>query len=267
MLVGLGMMGLKIVFIGCVVVDLLGLFYVEQIEVMGMVFVNLLVVGDVLLILCLIIFVMLDGEWLMNIYLGVFGDFGLDDVNLVMFSGVDWLFLEGYLFDKDVGKVVFLKVVEVCYKVGGQVGIVLLDLFCVDCYCDGFCCFVVGLMDYVIGNFYEWILLYQVEDLEEVLCLVVVDCCMVICICLGEDVILICEGEWVSVFVYCVVLVDVIGVGDQFVVGLIYGLVWDLLLVVVGCMGCIVVVEVIGYVGLCLESDLLVVFCVEGLIC
>lgn len=53
----------------------------------------------------------------------------------------------------------FECVVELCKVGGGKVGIFLLDFFCVDCYCDDFCCFVKEL-DYVIGNDYEWKLFY-----------------------------------------------------------------------------------------------------------
>ena len=265
-LAGLGMMGLKTAFIGRVAADPLGLSYAEQTEAMGTVFVNPPVAGDVLPTSRSIIFVTPDGERSMNTYLGVSGDLGPDDVNPATFSGADWLFLEGYLFDKDVGKAAFLKAAEACHKAGGQAGIALSDPFCVDRHRDGFRRLVAGPMDYVIGNSHEWTSLYQVEDLEEALRLAAADCRTVICTRSGEDAILIREGERISAPVHRVVPVDATGAGDQFAAGLIYGLARDLPLAVAGRMGCIAAAEVIGHVGPRPESDLLAAFRAEGLI-
>lgn len=60
--------------------------------------------------------------------------------------------------------------------------------------------------------------------------------------------------------------VDVIGVGDGFVVGFFYGLVMGVDMEICGKMGCIVVGEVICYVGLCIDCNLIVLFCDKGLI-
>lgn len=46
---------------------------------------------------------------------------------------------------------------------------------------------------------------------------------MIVCMCFGEDVIMVEGGEIVIVFVCLIVFVDVIGVGDLFVVGFFYG--------------------------------------------
>ncbi|WP_323010359.1 adenosine kinase [Paracoccus sp. (in: a-proteobacteria)] len=264
-LAGLGMLGLRTAFIGRVAGDPLGLSYAEQTEQQGTVFVNPPVVGEVLPTSRSIIFVTPDGERSMNTYLGISAELDAEDVNPAVFSGAEWLFLEGYLFDKDAGKAAFLKAAEACHKAGGQAGIALSDPFCVDRHRADFRRLVAGPMDYVIGNIHEWQSLYQVEELEEALRLASADCGTVICTCSGEDAILIRGGERVTAPVHRVVPVDATGAGDQFAAGLIYGLAIGADLAVAGRMGCIAAAEVIGHVGARPESDLRAAFRAEGL--
>ncbi len=265
-LAGLGMMGLRTAFIGKVAGDPLGLSYAEQTEAAGTVFVNPPVAGEVAPTSRSIIFVTPDGERSMNTYLGISGEIGPEDVNPATFGGCDWLFLEGYLFDKPEGKAAFLKATDACHAAGGQAGIALSDPFCVDRHRADFRKLVSGPMDYVIGNVHEWQSLYQVEDLEQALALARADCGTVICTRSGEDAILIHGDERVTAPVHRVVPVDATGAGDQFAAGLIHGLARGVPLAVAGRMGCIAAAEVISHVGARPESDLVAAFRAEGLI-
>ena len=265
-LAGIGALGLRTAFIGRVAGDPLGLSYAEQTETQGTVFVNPPVAGEVAPTSRSIIFVTPDGERSMNTYLGISAELNGDDVNPAVFSGAGWLFLEGYLFDKDAGKAAFLKAADACHAAGGQAGIALSDPFCVDRHRADFRRLVAGPMDYVIGNVHEWKSLYQVEDLEEALRLARADCDTVICTCSGEDAILIRGDERVSAPVHRVVPVDATGAGDQFAAGLIYGLAIGAPLATAGRMGCIAAAEVIGHVGARPEGDVRALFRVAGLI-
>ena len=265
-LAGIGALGLSTAFIGRVAGDPLGLSYAEQTEAQGTVFVNPPVAGEVLPTSRSIIFVTPDGERSMNTYLGISAQLDAGDVNPVTFSGADWLFLEGYLFDKDAGKAAFLGAADACHKAGGQAGIALSDPFCVDRHRADFRRLVAGPMDYVIGNVHEWKSLYQVEDLEEALRLASADCNTVICTCSGDDAILIRGDERVSAPVHRVVPIDATGAGDQFAAGLIYGLAIRAPLAAAGRMGCIAAAEVIGHVGARPERDVRALFRAEGLI-
>ncbi|MTH33886.1 adenosine kinase [Paracoccus limosus] len=265
-LAGLGMLGLRTAFVGKVAADPLGISYAEQTEAQGTVFVNPPVAGDVQPTSRSIIFVTPDGERSMNTYLGISAELGTEDVNPATFSGCDWLFLEGYLFDKPEGKAAFLKAADACHAAGGQAGIALSDPFCVDRHRADFRKLVAGPMDYVIGNVHEWQSLYQVEDLEQALALACADCSTVICTRSGDDAILIRNGERVTAPVRRVVPVDATGAGDQFAAGLIYGLAIGADLAAAGRMGCIAAAEVISHVGARPESDLRVAFRREGLI-
>ncbi|MDS9465997.1 adenosine kinase [Paracoccus sp. MBLB3053] len=265
-LAGLGMMGLRTAFIGRVAGDALGLSYAEQTEAAGTVFVNPPIAGKVLPTSRSIIFVTPDGERSMNTYLGISAELGTEDVNPATFSGAEWLFLEGYLFDKDAGKAAFLKAADACHKAGGQAGIALSDPFCVDRHRADFRRLVAGPMDYVIGNVHEWTSLYQVTDLEEALRLAAADCGTVICTRSGEDAILIRGNERVTAPVHRIVPVDATGAGDQFAAGLIYGLATRAPLAVAGRMGCIAAAEVISHIGARPEADLRAAFRAEGLV-
>lgn len=264
-LAGLGMMGLRTAFIGKVAGDPLGLSYAEQTEAAGTVFVNPPVAGNVAPTSRSIIFVTPDGERSMNTYLGISGEIGPEDVNPATFSGCDWLFLEGYLFDKPEGKAAFLKAADACHAAGGQAGIALSDPFCVERHRADFRRLIAGPLDYVIGNTHEWQSLYQVEDLEQALAQARADCGTVICTRSGEDAILIRGEERVTAPVHRVVPIDATGAGDQFAAGLIHGLARGLPLAVAGRMGCIAAAEVILHVGARPEADLVAAFRAEGL--
>ncbi|MBM3605810.1 MAG: adenosine kinase [Alphaproteobacteria bacterium] len=265
-LAGIGGLGLRTAFIGCVADDEIGRLYARQTEGAGTRFVNSPVAGGDLPSSRTIIFVTPDGERSMNTYLGISAELGPDEVDPAVFEGAGWLFLEGYLFDKPKGKEAFLKAAAQIHRVDGQAGIALSDPFCVDRHRDDFRQLVAGQMDYVIGNVHEWQSLYQVEDLEEALRLAVADCGTVICTRSGEDAILIRGTERVTAPVQRIVPVDATGAGDQFAAGLIYGLAQGLPLQVAGRMGCIAAAEVIAHVGARPQQDILARFRAEGLV-
>ncbi len=264
-LAGIGALGLRTAFIGRVANDGLGLSYAEQTEAAGTVFVNPPVADDDLPTSRSVILVTPDGERSMNTYLGISAELGPEDVNPAVFKGADWLFLEGYLFDKPKGKEAFLKAARSCREAGGQSGIALSDPFCVDRHREDFRRLVAGPMDFVIGNIHEWQSLYQVEDLDQALALATADCGTVICTRSGEDAILIRGQERVVAPVNKVVPVDATGAGDQFAAGLIYGLAIGASLEAAGRMGCLAAAEVIGHVGPRPQRDLRVEFRAQGL--
>lgn len=265
-LAGIGMLGLKTAFIGRVAADALGSSYAEQTEAAGTAFVNAPVAGEVDPTSRSIIFVTPDGERSMNTYLGISADLDEGDVDPGVFAGASWLFLEGYLFDKDKGKAAFLKATKACHEAGGLAGIALSDPFCVNRHRPDFRKLVAGPMDYVIGNSHEWLALYETDDLELALKQARADCDLVICTRSGEDAILIRGDERITAPVNRIVPVDATGAGDQFAAGLIYGLATGASLAAAGRMACLAAAEVIGHVGPRPERDLAADFRAEGLI-
>jgi sugar/nucleoside kinase (ribokinase family) len=262
---GLGNLGLTAAFIGRVRDDALGRFYARSLTAEGTDFPNPPVPGGDLPTSRSMIFVSPDGERSMNTYLGISADLGPEDVADAVAGQADYLFLEGYLFDKDKGKQAFLKAAQACHKGGGKAGIALSDPFCVDRHRADFRRLVREQMDYVIGNVHEWESLYQ-TDLEAALRQAREDCGVVVCTRSGEDVILIRGEERVEVPVHRVTPVDATGAGDQFAAGFLYGLATGQSLKVAGRMGCVAAAEVIGHFGARPEVDVKALFRAEGLI-
>lgn len=262
---GLGRLGNDAAFVGRVADDDLGRAYAQECAADGVRFVNDPLAAAELPTSRCIIFVTPDGERSMNTYLGISAELGEADLDPAQFARGDWLFLEGYLFDKPQGKAAFLKAAAACHAAGGQAGLTLSDPFCVDRHREDFRRLIAGPMDYVIGNAHEWSALYQTDDLGSALTQAVAECGTVVCTRSGQDPILWRGAERATAPVRTVTPVDATGAGDQFAAGLIHGLMAGRPLDVAGRMGCIAAAEVIGHVGARPEGDVAALFRAEGL--
>lgn len=262
---GVGAMGLRTAFIGRVRDDALGRFFARSLTAEGTDFPNPPVPDAELPTSRSMIFVSPDGERSMNTYLGISSELGPDDVSPEVAGRTDWLFLEGYLFDKDQGKQAFLKAARECHKGGGRAGIALSDPFCVNRHRDDFRRLVRDEMDFVIGNIHEWEALYQC-GIDEALAQARADCGTVVCTRSGDTVLLFRGDEQAEAAVRRVVPVDATGAGDQFAAGFLYGMATGKPLSVAGRMGCIAAAEVIGHFGARPEVDVKALFRAEGLI-
>jgi sugar/nucleoside kinase (ribokinase family) len=258
-------MGLRTAFIGRVRDDALGRFYARSLTAEGTDFPNPPVAGADLPTSRSMIFVSPDGERSMNTYLGISSELGPDDVSPQVAGRADWLFLEGYLFDKDQGKAAFLKAARECHGGGGRAGIALSDPFCVNRHRDDFRRLVKDEMDFVIGNIHEWEALYQC-GIDDALAQARAECGTVVCTRSGDPVLLFRGDERAEAAVRRVVPVDATGAGDQFAAGFLYGMATGKPLSVAGRMGCIAATEVIGHFGARPEADVKALFRAEGLI-
>ena len=263
-LAGLGSLGLTTGFIGRVHDDALGRFYAQAMRDDGTDFVNAPVAGGDLPTSRSMIFVAPDGERSMNTYLGISSELGPDDVADSVAGNCDYLFLEGYLYDKPKGKAAFERAAKLCRAGGGQAGIALSDPFCVDRHRADFRTLVREL-DYVIGNEHEWASLYEC-DLEAALKQAATDAGMVVCTRSGDGVIVLRGDEKVHVPVNRVVPVDATGAGDQFAAGFLYGMAMGAGLATSGRMGCVAAAEVISHFGARPEADLRALFAAQNLI-
>ncbi|WP_028029244.1 adenosine kinase [Gemmobacter nectariphilus] len=263
-LAGCGNLGLKTAFIGRVRDDALGRFYARALQAEGTDFPNPPVAGAELPSSRSMIFVTPDGERSMNTYLGISADLGPQDVAEDVTGDTEFLFLEGYLFDKAPGKEAFLKAARTCRAAGGKAGIALSDPFCVDRHRSDFRRLVTEL-DYVIGNEHEWASLYE-TDLEAALDMAAADCPLVVCTRSGSDVVIRARDQVISVPVHRVVPVDATGAGDQFAAGFLYGLATGQDLLTAGKMGCVAAAEVISHFGARPEKDVKALFRAQGLV-
>ena len=262
---GLGNLGLSTCFIGRVHDDALGRFYASEMERIGCAFVNPPVEGGELPTSRSMIFVSPDGERSMNTYLGISAELGPDDVPDEVAGACEFLYLEGYLYDKPKGKEAFQRASKLCREAGGQAGIALSDPFCATRHRADFQRLVREL-DFVIGNQHEWCALYDTDDLGAALERAAEECKIVVCTRSGSDVVLVEGDEEAIVPVHKVAPVDATGAGDQFAAGFLYGLVTGRDLETSGRMGCVAAAEVISHMGPRPIVPLLDLFEKEGLV-
>lgn len=265
-LAGIGTLGLSTAFVGRVKNDPLGQFYAERMIDEGTEFPNPPTGDDPLPTSRSMIFVSPDGERSMNTYLGAGAEFSSDDVDPDVMESTRYLFLEGYLFDKDKGKSAFRAAAAACRHAGGQAGLTLSDPFCVDRHRDSFRQLIEDEMDFVIGNEEEWLSMYQTKDLATALQEAAMVCPIVVCTRSGHPVVIRADDQEVHVPVTEVTPVDATGAGDQFAAGFIYGLATGQDLKTCGQMGVAAAAEVIGHIGPRPKRPLKVVFAEQGLI-
>lgn len=264
---GVGSLGLKTAFLCKVKDDALGLFYQKGMTADGIDFPNPPVSGEEIAPTTRsMIFVSPDGERSMNTYLGAGADFDEGDVDASVAGDTRFLFLEGYLYDKDEGKRAFTAAAQACRAGGGKSGITLSDPFCVDRHRDDFRRLIAEEMDFTLGNEEEWLSLYQTEDLDAALAQASAVCDLVVCTRSGDPVVLIRGAERVEVPVTRVTPVDATGAGDQFAAGFIYGLATGQSLEISGKMGVAAAAEVIAHIGPRPKRSLRTVFADHGLI-
>ncbi|QFU07825.1 5-dehydro-2-deoxygluconokinase [Rhodobacteraceae bacterium THAF1] len=262
---GLGKLGLEAAFIGKVKADALGRGYAEGMQADGIAFPNPPVEGADAPTSRSMIFVSPDGERSMNTYLGAGADLGAGDVAEAAFSDGGFVFLEGYLFDKDEGKTAFRRAAQLMHDAGGQAGITLSDPFCTDRHRADFQQLIAGEMDVTIGNEAEWTTLYE-TDLDTALDKAASACRTVVCTRSGDAVLVIQDGKRVEIPVETVVPVDATGAGDQFAAGFLYGYTTGRDMETSGRMGVAAAAEVIGHVGPRPETDMGVRFKELGLL-
>ncbi|SFG44560.1 Sugar or nucleoside kinase, ribokinase family [Palleronia marisminoris] len=262
---GLGKLGLQSSFIGKVKGDSLGRSYAEGMEADGIAFPNAPVADAPLPTSRSMIFVSPDGERSMNTYLGAGADLGADDVPEAPFAKGGFVFLEGYLFDKDEGKTAFRRAAELMHRAGGEAGITLSDPFCTERHREDFKALIAGEMDVVIGNEKEWTTLYE-TDLDSALGLAAEACRTVVCTRSGEAVVILKDGARVEVPVTRIVPVDATGAGDQFAAGFLYGYVGGRDSETCGRMGVAAASEVISHIGPRPEADMMTRFRELGLV-
>ena len=264
---GLGMLGLKTAFVGQVADDVLGRTYARAMAEQGTDFPNPPVQNAKLSTSRSMIFVSPDGERSMNTYLGISSEVGPEHIPQSVVEDTQYLFFEGYLFDKAPGKAAFHQAAAMTKNAGGKPGISLSDPFCVDRHRGDFRVLVQEQLDYVIGNEAELLSLYQVSDLDTALSQASEACDLVVCTRSSQGVSIQRGDERVDVPVpFDVTPVDVTGAGDQFAAGLLYGLVNKRSMEVCGQLGCLAASEVIGHIGPRPEADLRPMFARAGLL-
>ncbi len=207
-----------------------------------------------------------DGERSMNTYLGVSASLAVGDIDPAMMHETEWLYMEGYLYDKPASQHAFDKAAQLVKAAGGKTSITLSDPFCVERHREAFLSLIRNHIDLVFANEDELKAMYQTDDLSEALTIASGDAEMVACTVGARGAYIVQNGEEFHAPATDAHVEDLTGAGDLFAAGVLYGLANDRDLLTCGRMGCVAAGEVISHVGARPDSDLLALFRAEGLV-
>jgi sugar/nucleoside kinase (ribokinase family) len=163
---GLRSLGGRGAFMGKVADDRIGEAYVADMRKIGVDFFGSPLKGGMTTARSMIA-VTPDGERSMNTFLGASTEFAASDVAAQAVSSAEWLYLEGYLFDKPAAKTAFVHASEVAKSANRKVAITMSDVFCVERHRDSFVHLVRTHCDLVFANEEELLALYQTRDFDE----------------------------------------------------------------------------------------------------
>ena len=152
-------------FMGKVADDPVGAAYIKDMEAIGAVFSGKPLLNGPSTARSMIA-VTPDGERSMNTFLGASTEFDADDVDESVISNANWVYLEGYLFDKPAAKTAFVKASELAAKAGRKVAVTLSDVFCIDRHRAAFRHLVRTHCDLVFANEAEVKALYETDDFD-----------------------------------------------------------------------------------------------------
>lgn len=248
-LVGIAMMGVASGYIGKVADDAVGTRFVSGMQDVGVDFKTPPLKDGEATARCLIA-VTPDGERSMSTFLGASVYFSKSDVARDMIESAKILYLEGYLFDRDEAKAAFVAAAEIAKAAGRDVALTLSDSFCVDRHRESFKRLVDNHVDIVFANEAELLSLYQVNDFEEALSLLVKQA-KVACVTRSEKGSVIIENGMVHNIDAEPVdnIVDTTGAGDQYAAGVLAGRAMGLSWPDAGVLGSRCAAEVISHYG------------------
>jgi len=197
-----------------------------------------------------IIFVTPDGKRSMNTFLGASVEFSPSDVDRTTVEAGGILYLEGYLFDKEVAKAAFVHAAEIAHAAGRKVSLTLSDSFCVDRHRDSFRQLIRTQVDILFANEEELLSLYETRDFDEAIKLLQAET-GVAAVTRGEKgSVVIGDGDPIVVPAEPVSeVVDTTGAGDQYAAGFLFGVARGLPLATCAHLGHIAAAEVISHYG------------------
>ncbi len=264
---GLAMLGADTAYVGKVKDDQLGEIFAHDIRALGATFETPLAPKDHEDATARsMILISPDGERSMNTYLGVSASLDVNDIDPEMMANTDWLYMEGYLYDKPASQAAFNRAAELVHAAGGKTSITLSDPFCVERHREAFLDLIRNHIDLVFGNEDELKSLYQTDNLSEALNAAGGDVEMIACTVGAKGAYLLHNGKEVHAPASKANVKDLTGAGDIFAAGVLYGLATDRDLLTCGRMGCLAAGAVISHVGARPDADLRALFANEGLI-
>lgn len=191
-----------------------------------------------------------DGERSMNTFLGASTEFSPTDVNASAIAAGEWLYLEGYLFDKPAAQRAFVHACEAAQVANRKIAITLSDGFCVDRHRASFRQLIRTHVDLVFANEGELLSLYETEDFDEALVKIRNDSQMAAVTRSEKGSVIIAGSDtWRLNALPVERVVDATGAGDQYAAGVLYGLTNGLTPAEAGALGHMCAMEVITHLG------------------
>ena len=245
---GLMSFGGKAAFLGKVADDKLGEAYIADMNRIGARFYGTPLKGGPTTARSMIA-VTPDGERSMNTYLGASTEFAAADVNPIAVASGEWLYMEGYLFDKPAAKTAFVHASEVAKSAGRKVAVTMSDVFCIDRHRPSFLHLVRTHCDLVFANEAELLALYETSDFDAAVSQMRNDSQIAAITRSGKGSLIVSGSDsWVAPVTKAPV-VDATGAGDQYAAGVLYGITHGLSLVESARLGNLAAGEVISHIG------------------
>lgn len=246
---GVASFGGRAAYIGKVAADGLGDVFRHDLRAVGVAHQNTPAADSLPTGRCLIV-VTPDAQRTMNTFLGVSSLLTPDDVDESLVARGQYVYLEGYLFDRDGAKEAYRKAAAAAHAGGGKVSLTLSDSFCVDRHRDDFRDLVVHQVDLLFCNADELVSLYEASSFAEALGAVRHDCEIAAVTCGRDGSVVVTPDGMVPITAHPVPeVVDTTGAGDLYASGFLYGLTHGRSLADCGRLGSVAAAEVISHVG------------------
>ncbi|ODS01191.1 carbohydrate kinase [Methyloceanibacter methanicus] len=254
---GLASLGAKCGFIGRVAADQFGGIFRHDIRSLGIEYGTEPAVDGAPTARCLVL-VTPDGERTMNTFLGASVDLTAADIDADLIGAAKFVYLEGYLFDKDAAKSAFREAAKLAKEAGAKVVLSLSDPFCVDRHREDFRALVKDGADIVFANEKEITSLYETNTFLEAADAALQDCEMAVLTRSEAGSLIVGGGETTEVAAEPVSqVVDATGAGDLYASGFLFGLSRRMPLADCGRLGSIAAAEAISHIGARPETNLL----------
>lgn len=254
---GLAALGAKCGFIGRVAADQFGGIFRHDIRSLGISYETEPAVDGAPTARCLIL-VTPDGERTMNTFLGASVDMTAADIDAELIGASKFVYLEGYLFDKDEAKSAFREAAKLAKEAGAKVALSLSDPFCVDRHRDDFRELVKHGADIVFANEKEITALYETNTFLEAADAALQDCEMAVLTRSEDGSLIVGGGETIEIRAEPVSqVVDATGAGDLYAAGFLFGLSRGMPIADCGRLGSIAAAEAISHIGARPEANLM----------
>lgn len=191
-----------------------------------------------------------DGQRTMSTYLGAGAVLHPADVSKEAVQSAEWVFLEGYLYDKDDAKEAFRVAAQYAHEAGRKVALTLSDSFCVQRHHADFLALVDAEVDLLFANEHELQVLYGTENFEQAVAGLREHCPLAVVTRSKRGSAVVTPDEIIEVPALPVdPIIDATGAGDMYAAGFFYGLTHGKTLEQSAEIGTICAAEVIMHIG------------------